>query len=501
MAKALTEIVIETANREKILSNRYQGVYYRDSTDPNKIFNGKPDRAFYINYRDENGTARFPCVGWLSTGHSERLAYNDRLAKLGEVAQRKKNKQNQANGQPSALSNELTTSPGVKPEELTAPNMLPEPQAEIAIIFNELAEKYFSWLRGENKYDDKERNRYDTNIRDVIGWVPHTWIDKLIARDFKADLIRRMSNKHAKACLSLCRSIINHANESEYINYTNPFGRASGLKMPRCIKCERYLEPWEVDIFLKELNRRSYQVWAMSFVSLRTGLRATEIFKLKGTDLVPAAGFFWVTAKGGERQKVFCDNEVMDLLLSYKRKRNEYIFQAQNGTPLKEIPDVFRRCAEDLGLSPKTTVWADGREVRIKRTKEEKEEHQRIKVWFHTLRHTYASWLAQSGKVTLHELRDLMRHTSIEQTERYAHMIPNHSNREHSGAISAIWVNYEQSKGDKAAAEDKAKLDALKVIENPAFQKALESLGPNATAQDAEVILAMLKEQLLCQAV
>ena len=49
---------------------------------------------------------------------------------------------------------------------------------------------------------------------------------------------------------------------------------------------------------------------------------------------------------------------------------------------------------------------------------------KRKKVWFHTLRHTFASWLAQSGTVTLQELRDIMRHESIAMTERYAHLIP-----------------------------------------------------------------------------
>jgi integrase len=45
-------------------------------------------------------------------------------------------------------------------------------------------------------------------------------------------------------------------------------------------------------------------------------------------------------------------------------------------------------------------------------------------VTFHTLRHTFASWLAQSGKVSLIELQKLMRHANINMTMRYAHLIP-----------------------------------------------------------------------------
>ena len=38
------------------------------------------------------------------------------------------------------------------------------------------------------------------------------------------------------------------------------------------------------------------------------------------------------------------------------------------------------------------------------------------------MRHTFASWLAQSGKVTLMELQKLMRHKNITMTMRYAHL-------------------------------------------------------------------------------
>ena len=46
-------------------------------------------------------------------------------------------------------------------------------------------------------------------------------------------------------------------------------------------------------------------------------------------------------------------------------------------------------------------------------------------VTFHTLRHTFASWLVMEG-VRLFEVSKLLRHASIQIIERYAHLAPDH---------------------------------------------------------------------------
>jgi integrase len=45
------------------------------------------------------------------------------------------------------------------------------------------------------------------------------------------------------------------------------------------------------------------------------------------------------------------------------------------------------------------------------------------KVVFHSLRHTFASWLAIQG-TPLYTIKELIGHKSIVMSERYAHLIP-----------------------------------------------------------------------------
>ncbi len=75
--------------------------------------------------------------------------------------------------------------------------------------------------------------------------------------------------------------------------------------------------------------KRSPALRDMAWLSLKTGLRSTEIFRLTGADVDILGGVLWVTEK---RHAPCCgkvEKAVLETLSKYGRAPEEYIFQGQ----------------------------------------------------------------------------------------------------------------------------------------------------------------------------
>lgn len=356
------------ARQEKIRSKRFSGVYYRESKT--RKHRGRPDRAYWYAYSVPGRGLRWQRVGWASEGITEAFTHQQRIETLNRL------------------------------------KFGEDPRFGRIITLGQAAAEYIAWAESEGKHTVQESNRYDLHIKPVFDKIPLDQITVPDLENLKSSLLKKLGPATVRHIFSLLRRIINLAIQNECWRGPNPISRQSRFKMPRVEnKGERFLTPSEARKLLGRLEIRSPMVSDMALVSLRTGLRATEIFGLKGQDLDPAAGVVWLRAKGGRRENVFVDDDLMKILISYGRKPGKLIFTARNGERIKQVSTTFSRAVNDLKLNEGIT-------------------DRRQKVWFHTLRHTFASWLAQSGDFTLHEIQAFMRHDRIEMTERYAHLIP-----------------------------------------------------------------------------
>jgi integrase len=177
----------------------------------------------------------------------------------------------------------------------------------------------------------------------------------------------------------------------------------------------------------KQHNKTFYRLRLIVLIALTTGMRASEIFGLRWSDVLYSEGLVAVRAKlkGGKMRYA-----PMTLELA---------------TELRRYPVVI---GEDLIFPPEPGAKS-GRQ-RVEGSFEDLLERARIEDFrFHDLRHTFASWYMMNGG-DLYELAKILGHSNIKMTERYAKLARTHIARTGSTA-RGIWKLMEPSNSNAKA--------------------------------------------------
>jgi integrase len=130
--------------------------------------------------------------------------------------------------------------------------------------------------------------------------------------------------------------------------------------------------------------------------ALNTGLRVGEIFSLKWSHVDLQRGILSVFASKTQTiREIPINSETRRVLEAWKlNQKNEIVFyNPQTGKPFVDLKTGFALACENAGISDVT--W-------------------------HTLRHTFASRLVNSG-VDIVTVKELLGHSNISVTMRYAH--------------------------------------------------------------------------------
>lgn len=376
----------------KWYKTKYTGVRYREH--PTRKHGILPDRYFTIRYKI-NGKSYEEKLGWGSEGITAEKAFNIRCKILEKYT----------------LGQEIET---LKDKRQKAELELHKKQEEMArqekynISFSNFYENVYKPIAKmyikENTFKT-ETSLYEKWLKPIlenekINNITIQSVEKIENTMFKANL----SKRSVEYALIILRKILKYAEEHGYIQ--NKLVQIKTGKYTYDNKRIRFLTLKEEHDLLNILNIRNIQLYMICLLALHCGLRAGEIFNLTWNDVNFANKTITIKdPKNSKNRTAYMSNKVYAELQKWGQKQANYLlFKNEKGQKIESISNTFDRVIKELGWNNNVTDTRD-------------------KVVFHTLRHTYASRLVQSG-MDLYKVQKLMGHSSIAMTERYAHLAP-----------------------------------------------------------------------------
>jgi integrase len=274
------------------------------------------------------------------------------------------------------------------------------------LTFEQFAWTWFNdYVLSNNKPSEQVGKRciLSASLIPFFGCMPIGQIRPHDIERYKAQQLKQgLSNKTIRNRLTVLNKCMVTAYE-----WLEVGGMPPRVKWPRCAVPEiDYLSPDECELLLSHANGVMYE---MVLIALRSGMRQGEIRGLQWSSVdwlnrsvtvrhsLDNHSKALLSPKNSRIRHIPMDTDVYETL--YRRKRETgYVFLAGDGRPFSNY------------------------RVNYAITKLCKEARLR-KIGWHTLRHTFASHLAMRG-VPLPAIKELMGHSSITTTMRYAHVAP-----------------------------------------------------------------------------
>lgn len=286
-------------------------------------------------------------------------------------------------------------------------------------VLNDMKFRDFAkwWLthRVEPRSTKRTAERYEANLKthiyDFIGDLCLSQITREHADQLVTKLRESSHNPvGTNLVLGVLKQIMSEAFKQEkVIKYPfADYGKVKEQKRP-----DHYMTAEEIEKFLT-VNKNDDHYW-LFVIAMNTGMRRGELAGLLWDRVNFETGFIQITrlrdrdgladrtkTRNSQRRIPMSDVVRQGLMeLKARSLHPEYVFCTSYGKPFDEghIYWYFRRAQKKAGL----------------------ENHYR----FHDLRHTFASHFVMNGG-SLYDLQKLLGHARFEETQRYAHLTPEH---------------------------------------------------------------------------
>ena len=280
-----------------------------------------------------------------------------------------------------------------------------DPKKPEGQTFREFAEAWFTgYVKTNNKPSEQRQKRFilQKSLLPFFGKMHLDTIGKREIELYKAhEQQRGSSNKTINNKLTVLRRCLSTAHEWEALRLAPP-----PIKQLKCAPPRTdFLTIEEADRLLAKAEGIVYE---MVLLALRTGLRQGEI-----------RGLQWDAIDWKNRiltvRHTYCD--YTQSLTSPKSNRERHVPIADD---LYEVLQARRKSTGYVFTNRRARPFPQHSHLRYLRNVQEKTGLR--KIGWHTLRHTFATHLA--AKVSLRTVQELLGHSTITMTMRYAHVAP-----------------------------------------------------------------------------
>lgn len=347
---------------------KHTGVYQRAHATRRHL--GRPDICYDITYKDASGKKRWEKVGWVSQQYTAAMAAEVRSERIRSMRH----------------------------------GDMPSISRRKGLTFAQGFEEYKKRHLYQVKTAEEDIRRYTAYLSPTLAAKPLASITALDIEDIKRRMSATYSPQTVKHALGLVRRVYRKLSDWGLYQGKLP---TDTVAMPKVDAARtRFLTPEEAELLLAALKRRSRKWHDIALLSLKTGMRLGEILSLRAEDVnLEAKTIYLRDAKAGSRAVIL--SEAACTVLAGRMRPRGLIFPSRGS----DGQGVSCRVSNSYLLAVKDTGLNDGI------------TDARQKVVFHTLRHTFASWLAQNG-VPLYVIGELLGHKTLEMTKRYSHLCP-----------------------------------------------------------------------------
>ena len=377
-----------------------------------------------------------------AAGYGTEKVYYIRYRKQGKLIEEKVGGQyrdNMTAAKAASIRGQRMEGKDASNEEKRAAIRAAKVEEESRYSFNKLW-MLFEEAKSANRTVKDDRIRYNLHIAPSLGTksIPELTvhdIDKLRVKREKAG----KSPQTVKHVLTLVKRMLNFALRRGYVE---SIPGTLHITMPTVDnKVTENLTADQVQKLLQALDEEADQVQAsLVRLALFTGMRRGALLNLQWNDLDFERGFITLRGDVAKKQKtetIPMNEQARAILTALPQTKSPYVFPGRyDDKPRGNISPMLKRVREKVGLPESFRP-------------------------LHGLRHSFASWLASSGEVSMYELQKLLTHSSPQMTQRYAHLHDDALKK--ASGVASILFSAAQNKESEQASQEAPKAVETKI--------------------------------------